>query len=237
VVTVPLPTATDNCPGPLFVTSDASPFSPPQPSIFPPGSTTVTFSTCDASCNRASATTTVTVVDTTRPSVTVVSPQSRDYLHSDVVSISFSATDTGSGLAPGSPGAALDGAAVGNGQSVELSTLALGQHNLVVSAVDRAGNTTNHPIAFQVIATVGSLITTVNGFVTDGRINDSNTANGLLGKLNDAQDAIDKGKNSVAVNKLRQFIDQVNGRSGRSIAPEAAQLLITDAQYVIGTLQ
>ena len=87
------------------------------------------------------------------------------------------------------------------------------------------------------IATVGSLITTVNVFSADGRINESNTANGLLAKLNDARDAIDKGKNSVGVNKLREFIDQVNGRAGRSIAADAAQLLVTDAQYVIGTLQ
>jgi hypothetical protein len=237
LVAVPLPTAIDNCPGPLFVSSDASSFSPPQPSIFPPGSTTVTFRTCDASCNRATATTTVTVVDTTRPSVTVVSPQARTYLHSEVLPISFSANDTGSGLAPGSPADALDAIAVGNGQSVALLPLALGQHHLVVSAVDQAGNAASHPVNFQVIATVGSLITTVNGFVADGRINDSNTANGLLAKLNDAQDAIDKGKNNVAVNKLREFIDQANGRAGRSITPDAAQLLVTDAQYVIGTLQ
>jgi hypothetical protein len=237
VVTVPLPTATDNCPGPLVISSDASPFSPPQPSIFPPGMTTVTFRTCDASCNSATATTTVTVVDTTRPGITVASPHARDYLHSDVLPISFSASDAGAGLAPRSPGATLDGVAVSNGHSVALLTLALGQHSLVVSAVDRAGNTASHPVTFQVIATVGSLITTVNAFLADGRINESNTANGLFAKLDDAQDAIDKGKNSVGVNKLREFIDQVNGRAGRSIAPDAAQLLVTDAQYVIGTLQ
>ena len=120
---------------------------------------------------------------------------------------------------------------------VALLTLALGQHSLVVSAADRAGNTTSHPVNFQVIATVGSLIATVNVFTADGRITDANTANGLLAKLNDAQDAVDKGKNNVAVNKLREFTDQVNGRAGRSIAADAAQLLATDAQYVIGTLQ
>jgi uncharacterized repeat protein (TIGR01451 family) len=237
VVTVPLPTATDNCPGHLFVTSDVSEFSPPGPTLFAPGSRTVTFMTCDASCNRASATTTVTVVDTTRPGLSVASPQGRNYLHSDVLPISFAASDAGSGLAPGSPGAALDGSAVSNGQNVALLTLALGQHSLVVSAADRAGNTTSHPVNFQVIATIGSLITTINVFVADGRIVDANTANGLHAKLNDAQDAVNKGKNNVAVNKLREFTDQVAGRAGRSIAVDAAQLLTTDAQYVIGTLQ
>jgi arabinoxylan arabinofuranohydrolase len=101
-------------------------------------------------------------------------------------------------------------------------TLALGPHSLVVSAVDQAGNAASHPVNFQVIATVGSLITTVHVFVRDGRINDSNTANGLLANLNDAQDAIDKGKNNVAVNKLRELLDQVNARAGRSITPDAA---------------
>jgi hypothetical protein len=124
-----------------------------------------------------------------------------------------------------------------NGQSVALLTLGLGQHSLVVSAADLAGNTASHPVSFRVIANVGSLIAAVNVFVGDGRIDDSNTPNGLLAKLNDAQDAIDKGKNNVGINKLREFIDQVNGRTGRSIAPDAAQVLVTDAQYVIGTLQ
>lgn len=107
----------------------------------------------------------------------------------------------------------------------------------VSRAADQAGNTASHPVHFQVIATVGSLITTVNVFTADGRISDSNTANRLLAKLNDVQDAIDKDKNNVAVNKLREFIDQVYGRAGRSIAADAAQLLVTDAQYVIVTLQ
>jgi len=237
LVTVPLATAIDNCPGPLFVSIDVSPVSPPGPVMFPPGSTTVTFRTCDAHCNRASATTTVTVVDTTRPSVTVTSPQPRDYLHSEILVVDVSAADAGSGLASGSPGATLDGTAVANGQSIALLTLALGQHSLLVSAVDGAGNTVSQPVAFRVIANVGSLIAAVNVFVGDGAITDSNTANGLLVKLRDAQDAIDKGKNNVAVNKLREFIDQVNGRAGRSVATHAAQLLVTDAGFVIGTLQ
>ena len=58
-VTVPLPTATDNC-SVLPVTSDA-------PAVFPLGVTTVTFTAKDGSGNIATAMTTVTVVDTTPP--------------------------------------------------------------------------------------------------------------------------------------------------------------------------
>jgi hypothetical protein len=65
-VTVPLPTATDNCSASLPVTSDA-------PAVFPLGVTTVTFTATDASGNSATATTTVTVTDTTPPSIQNVS--------------------------------------------------------------------------------------------------------------------------------------------------------------------
>ena len=58
-VTVPLPTATDNC-AVVTVVSDA-------PAVFPLGTTTVTFTAKDGSGNVATATTTVTVVDTTPP--------------------------------------------------------------------------------------------------------------------------------------------------------------------------
>jgi hypothetical protein len=60
-VTVPLPTATDNC-SVLPVTSDA-------PVVFPLGVTTVTFTAKDGSGNITTATTTVAVVDTTPPVV------------------------------------------------------------------------------------------------------------------------------------------------------------------------
>jgi hypothetical protein len=60
-VTVPLPTATDNCTV-VTVVSDA-------PAVFPLGTTTVTFTAKDSSGNVATASTTVTVVDTTPPTI------------------------------------------------------------------------------------------------------------------------------------------------------------------------
>ena len=63
-VTVPLPSATDNC-ATVTVVSDAPP-------VFPLGTTTVTFTATDGSGNKATATTTVTVVDTTPPKINSV---------------------------------------------------------------------------------------------------------------------------------------------------------------------
>jgi hypothetical protein len=61
-VDVPLPTATDNCPAVVTVTSDA-------PAVFPLGMTTVTFTATDGAGNSSQASTTVTVVDTTPPDI------------------------------------------------------------------------------------------------------------------------------------------------------------------------
>src|ERR1043165_2039935 len=59
-LTLPPPTATDFAGHPLNVSTDA-------PAIFPPGPTTVTFSTADSFGQTASAATMITVVDTTPP--------------------------------------------------------------------------------------------------------------------------------------------------------------------------
>jgi len=61
-VEVPLPTVTDNC-GWFDLQTDA-------PDIFPLGTTTVMFKATDEAENTATATTTVTVVDTTPPEIT-----------------------------------------------------------------------------------------------------------------------------------------------------------------------
>jgi pimeloyl-ACP methyl ester carboxylesterase len=67
-VSLPLPTATDVCDADPDVRSDA-------PEAFPLGRTVVTFTATDDSGNRATATTTVTVVDTRPPVIHRVSPE------------------------------------------------------------------------------------------------------------------------------------------------------------------
>jgi uncharacterized repeat protein (TIGR01451 family) len=229
-LTLAMPTATDNCGGSVAVSSNA-------PSMFPPGATTVTFTAVDAAGNSATAVTTVTVVDTTPPTTTIVSPQARDYVHSDVLTFSFSATDGASGLAAGMPKATLDGTPVTNGQGISLLTLGLGMHSFVLTAADAAGNSVNPRVTISIMATLDSLIASVNVFQAQQKIDDSKTVNALLAKLNDAKQAAARGNNTAAKNKLQEFADLVRAQIGRHIAPDAAQVLITDAEYVMGTLQ
>src|SRR5206468_9461557 len=93
-IAVPLPTASDNCGGPVPVSSNA-------PAVFPRGTTRVTFTAVDASGNTAMASTDVTVVDSRPPVLSVLSPQALDYTHSEVLVMAFSGSDSGSGLAAG----------------------------------------------------------------------------------------------------------------------------------------
>jgi hypothetical protein len=227
---VPKPTASDTVSGLLTVSSNA-------PAMFPRGLTTVTFTARDAAGNSATTTTTVTVVDTVSPTLAIASPQARAYLHSDVLTASFSATDAGSGLAAGMPSARLDGVAVANGQIITLLTLALGTHSFVLTATDVAGNSRSQNVTFTVAATIDSLIASVNVFAGQNNIDDSNTVKSLLAKLNDAKQAAQRGNKTTAINKLQEFIDLVRAQSGHHITADAAQILIADAQYVIGTLR
>jgi len=200
------------------------------------------ISACKDAClrpasNSATATTTVTVVDTTAPALAITSPQARAYLHSDVVTMSVSASDAGSGLATGMPTARLDGVVVANGQGISMLTLALGTHNFVLTAADVAGNSRSLTVTFTVVATIDSLISSVNVLARQKKIDDSNTVKSLLAKLNDAKQAAQRGNKTAAINKLQEFIDLVRAQSGQHITVDAAQILVADAQYVIGTLR
>ncbi len=84
-VTVPLPAADDACEGPVTVVSDA-------PSLFPAGTTTVTFTATDSAGNSVAATTTVTVADTTPPVLQCNTPASIPEIDDDDPPVSFTAT-------------------------------------------------------------------------------------------------------------------------------------------------
>jgi hypothetical protein len=170
-------------------------------------------------------------IDSSAPVVTMTSPEARDYQHSESVVVSFSAADGMSGLQ--SVSAALDGGAVQNSQSILLLTQTLGSHTMEVVAVDVAGNTARQSVSFRVVATIDSLIASVNIYALQGKIDASNQRS-LLSKLNDAKAALDRGNTSAASAKLRDVIGQCNAQSGRGISADAAAVLAADAEYVLG---
>jgi hypothetical protein len=60
--------------------------------------------------------------------------------------------------------------------------------------------------------------------------------NGLMGKLNEAEKAAARGANYTAVNKLFDFIDQVEGARGAHLDDATADLLVQYARNLIRLL-
>jgi photosystem II stability/assembly factor-like uncharacterized protein len=173
------------------------------------------------------------MIDWIAPAITINSPTAIEYLHTDSLLVSFGATDSLSGLV--SATGTIDGAALTNGQTIPLLTLALGFHTLFVSASDQAGNTSLTTVTFRIVATIDTLIGAVNTFIAAGQI-DASGGRSLLTKLQEAKQVLSRGNLAAARSKLTDFKSQVSAQSGRSISPSAAQLLIADADYVLGTL-
>jgi 2',3'-cyclic-nucleotide 2'-phosphodiesterase (5'-nucleotidase family) len=174
--------------------------------------------------------------DTVAPVVTINSPAATPaYLHPDFLTLDFSAVDGVGGTTPSlapvsgvkSIVAELDGKPVVTKQKIDLYTLALGSHNLKVTATDFYGNVSTKTVIFSVTATVQSLKASVNRFSTEGKITSKDVYKGLMDKLN----AAEKAKHPD--NNLNAFINMVNAQKGKAISVDAANLLITDAKWVI----
>ncbi|HEU4891631.1 MAG TPA: SBBP repeat-containing protein [Vicinamibacterales bacterium] len=195
-----------------------------------PGATRITARSRDRAGNVQTVPTPATImIDASQPVVTIVSPEPRDYLHTETVTLAFSAVDTVAGIQ--SVSAALDGTPVENAQAISLLRQSLGPHTLEVVAADAAGNSTRQAVSFRIVASIDSLIESVGLYAQQGSI-EGNIQKSLLAKLNEAKAALDRGNTSSASGNLRDFIDQCQAKSGRGISAEVAAALITDAEYI-----
>jgi 2',3'-cyclic-nucleotide 2'-phosphodiesterase/3'-nucleotidase len=176
------------------------------------------------------------ITDTQAPTITITSPTATTYLHYQNLILDFGAVDVGTaGIKK--VWADLDGAPVTNGQTIDLHTLALGNHTLTVNAMDKAYNQSSASVTFTVDATVQSLMSSMFKFYGEGKFTKAAIYKNLYNKLTLAQADLNKGQNKLAINHLTAFINEVKAQAGKSIDPVAANLLITDAQYLIGKLK
>ncbi len=176
------------------------------------------------------------ITDTDAPTITITSPTATTYLHYQNLLLDFGAVDVGTaGIKK--VWADLDGVPVTSGQTIDLHTLALGNHTLTVNAMDKAYNQSSASVTFTVDATVQSLMSSMYKFYGEGKFTKAAIYKNLYNKLTLAQADLNKGQNKLAINHLTAFINEVKAQAGKSIDPVAANLLITDAQYVIGKLK
>ncbi|MDP2736679.1 MAG: hypothetical protein Q8O59_02740 [bacterium] len=100
-----------------------------------------------------------TIIDNVPPVVAVSKPTAGEkYLHSDNLFINYSATDEFAGIATTTM--AIDGQAVVT-TAIDLFDYALGQHSLVISAFDNAGNRAQQQINFEIISNIDSTISDI----------------------------------------------------------------------------
>jgi hypothetical protein len=177
-------------------------------------------------------------VDTTPPTIAITQPAATQYTHSATLTLDYSVSDgSGSGVQSVSPlmdgAATLAGHGLQSGQAIKLLTeLPLGPHTFSVSATDNLGNASSKSVTFTIIVTADSIKDDVTQLVAGGLIN-GNKATSLLAKLNAAANDRAKGKCSTAANSYGAFINEVQAQTGKGIDPQAAAILIADAQYLI----
>jgi hypothetical protein len=173
------------------------------------------------------------------PNITITQPTSTQYLHTDTITLNYSAMDTGCGVGSltatmdGSP-TLLDGHSLASGQTINLLTeMTLGDHTFTVTAADNVGGTSTASVTFSIIVTPASIEGDVTEFLASGAIKNSGLANSLLAKLNAAAAARARGQCSTAANQYQSFIDELLAQSGNGVDATAAAIMIADAQYLI----
>ncbi|MBY9080678.1 chitobiase/beta-hexosaminidase C-terminal domain-containing protein [Paenibacillus sp. HN-1] len=157
-------------------------------------------------------------LDQTLPAIDIHSPTGEIYLDAQTVAVDYTVYDLLSGINDLSVAATLDGQPIDKGTAIELYKLSLGEHVLIVSVVDQAGNSASATVSFETTTSISSLEQLVNRFAADGAIDNQGIANSLLSKLQK--------------NNLNSFRNEVRAQSGKHISAEAASVLLRDAEYL-----
>lgn len=179
---------------------------------------------------KVRATVSTATTDTTPPVIVIISPTTLSYLHTDSLNISWSVTDSGSGVF--SSVATLDGITITNDQSIDLFFMSLGLHTLTVNATDKAGNNASQSITFAIGADINSLIIAEQRACALGWIDGSGVCNSLEAKLLAARSSIERGKFSTARNQLNAFLAELKAQSGKKVT-QGYDVLKDDTNYVM----
>ncbi|CAG9614130.1 3',5'-cyclic adenosine monophosphate phosphodiesterase CpdA [Bacillus rhizoplanae] len=159
-------------------------------------------------------------IDKTAPAIAVSVPGDGSiYENSGDLTPQFTLTDNFSGVDNSKTTVTLDTHSYKIGTEVPLYTLPLGQHTLVISSSDLAGNQGSKTVHFQTVASIDSLKALVTRFADTKWIDNAGIASSLQDKL--------------ANNDLNSFVNEVKVQNGKHISSEAATYLLRDAQYVL----
>ncbi|HEY3104423.1 MAG TPA: HYR domain-containing protein [Pyrinomonadaceae bacterium] len=196
VVTYTAPVGSDNCPG----ATTAQTAGLPSGSTFPVGTTTNTFEVTDSSGNKTSCSFTVTVNDVENPVISCPSSQTLEPTCPSGAVGNWTAP-VGTDNCPGAVTTRTAGPAPG-------SVFAAGTTTTITYTVNDAhGNSASCSFTITV-KTVSQTISDLKASVNSSSLTGTQKQ-GLIAKLNAAQDALDQGHPSTACAKLADFINSV----------------------------
>ena len=180
---------------------------PGSGATFPIGATRVTCSATDAAGNTGEASFTVTIVDTTPPTVAYTG-NAGSYTVDQMVNIQCTATDGGSGVA----------ATTCADITAPAFSFAVGMNAFSASATDRADNTGHATTSFTVVVPTESLQTLVSRFCINVDV-----ADGLNAKLAAAARAPNA---NARAGQLGAFENQVRAHAGKALSADQAATLL-----------
>ena len=157
-------------------------------------------------------------LDSTGPVISVSGIVYGTISANEVLVPNISMNDILSGVDASKSSAQLDEATYNFGESIPLYTLPLGNHTLVVSSTDLAGNSSSAALNFTTYATVTSMQSLVTLFETKNWIDNKGIANSMRKKLSHGQ--------------IDPFIQEVLAQAGKHISSKAAEYLLQQARYV-----
>jgi Tol biopolymer transport system component len=152
------------------------------------GSNNITYFAVDKAGNTESARSILVKIDKTSPAININSPQAKDYLPSENFTVAILATDALSGIFTVT--VTLDTNTVTNGQVINLSTWD-GNHNLKVTATDKAGNAVIKQVNFTV-KSARALKTSAIDKLNKAKTNDKKKDENVDRAINLINDSLDK---------------------------------------------
>ena len=158
------------------------------------------------------------LTDAVPPSIQIISPQAKDYLHSEILPLQANISDSGSGVYQSS--LKFDTTAISNNDIRDLFFESLGNHAFAAFATDFAGNAAGTSTNFRIIATVGSTISDIERAYSLDWIKNESVKDSLVKKLNAAvklekvvdkiiEKVADKPKVVKQIERVEQRIDKI----------------------------
>jgi uncharacterized repeat protein (TIGR01451 family) len=222
VVTYTAPVGSDNCPG----ATTAQTAGLPSGSTFPVGTTTNTFEVTDASGNKTSCSFTVTVNDVENPVISCPASQTLEpTCPSGAVATWVEPVGTDN-----CPGAVTTRTGPAPG-----SVFPIGSTTVTYTVNDAHGHSAS--CSFTVtVKTVAQTITDLKAAVNSSSLN-GQQKQGLISKLNAAEDALAQGHPNTACQKLADFINSIqNYINHGDISAATGNAWISTANHIRNTL-